>query len=311
VGLDRDWVDAGPRRTAYYSHVPPGRYIFKVIAANSDGVWNTNGKSLPIIVLPAFYQTWWFLTLASLIAAGAVIFAWRYRVTQLEGAHAVQQAFSRQLIASQEAERERVAAELHDSLGQSLLIIKNRAVLARNSFDDAEAAREQLDEISAAASHAVGEVREISYNLRPYQLDRFGLTKTLQAACDRASKSSGICFLTELDTIDGLFSKETEINIYRIVQEAINNILKHSQATEAALTVRRRGGEVCLTVRDSGQGFSSVALNTGAAAPGGFGLFGMAERVRMLGGTYDVASAPREGTTVTIRLAILGGANGQ
>ena len=148
AGLDRDWVEAGVRRTAYYSHLPPGKYVFTLIAANSDGVWNTEGKSLPVLVLPPFYRTWWFMTLALAAAAGAGWLAWQIRHSQLQRAHAAQQEFSRQLIASQEAERKRIAGELHDSLGQSLAIIKNRALLSLSTPSDHERALEQLREIS-------------------------------------------------------------------------------------------------------------------------------------------------------------------
>ncbi len=301
-GLDRSWIEAGTRRTAYYSHVPPGHYTFKVIAANSDGVWNTEGQSLSIVVLPPFYRTWWFLTLASLIAASAMATAWQYRVSQLKRANALQEAFSRQLIASQEQERQRIAAELHDSLGQTMLIIKNRASLALKALADRASAEEQLDEISASAADALEEVRIIAYNLRPHQLDRFGLTKTVQAMCAQAARSSGINFSTELEPIDGLFTKPAETNIYRVVQEAVNNIIKHSDAGEARCVLRRRGETVELIIQDDGRGFARVEGDA-RASRGGFGLFGMAERVRLMGGKFSVDSSPGHGTAVTVKLS--------
>jgi hypothetical protein len=105
AGSDTGWVDAGTRRTAYYSHLPPGDYIFKVIADNGDGVWNREGAELRVVSVPPFYRTWWFEMLGLLSAAGVVWGAWRYRASRFERAQAVQQAFSRQLIASQENER--------------------------------------------------------------------------------------------------------------------------------------------------------------------------------------------------------------
>ena len=302
-GLDRDWVDAGTRRTAYYSHPPPGNYRFRVIAANSDGVWNLQGQSIPIAVLPSVYRTWWFLTLASLVGAGVVVLAWQYRVSHLQRANALQQAFSRQLIDSQESERQRIAGELHDSLGQTLLIIKNRATLALRSLGDRESAQEQLDEISASASDAIEEVRTIAYNLRPYQLDRFGLTKTIEAMYKQAARSSGISFTTELEPLDGVFSKQDEISIYRIVQEAVNNIVKHSQASEAQVVIERQQEAVELRIRDNGRGFASVAAQA-YPGRGGFGLIGMAERVRMMGGSFAVDSSAGEGTTIVIKLSV-------
>ena len=120
-GLDSYGVDAGSRRIAYYSHVPPGKYLFHVIAANSDGVWNNTGQTLPITVLAPFYETWWFEMLMVLAAAGLVAIAWRYRVAQLRARRRCSRLFTRQLIASQEVERKRIAAEMHDSLASGWL----------------------------------------------------------------------------------------------------------------------------------------------------------------------------------------------
>ncbi len=309
AGLDKDWVEAGVRRSAWYSHMPAGDYDFRVIARNSDGVWNMQGQTLHVSVLPHFYQTWWFL--ASLLVGTAALIAtgWRNRERQLKRAHAQQEAFSRRLINSQETERQRIAAELHDSLGQTLLVIKNRANLASHALGDSEAAQEQLDEISASASDAIDEVRTIAHNLRPYHLDRFGLTRTLRAMCTQATRSSGIGFQVEMDSIDGLFPKQTEINVYRIIQEAVNNVIKHSGASEARFLVQRREQAVELSIRDNGRGFNGMMRDgqkaeTAEASPGGFGFIGMAERARLIGGTFAVNSIPDSGTTITINLAV-------
>lgn len=88
-------MEAGTRRAVYYSHLPPGRYVFRVIAANSDDVWNTEGKSLAVVVLKPFYRTWWFLRLTRLVVGAGVVLAWQYRVSHLQRARAAQEAFSR------------------------------------------------------------------------------------------------------------------------------------------------------------------------------------------------------------------------
>jgi signal transduction histidine kinase len=113
----------------------------------------------------------------------------------------------------------------------------------------------QLDEISSEVSQAIGEVREISYNLRPYQLDRLGLTKALEAMLKKASSASGITFSVFLDDINDILSDLSAISCYRIVQEAISNILKHSCATEADVVIRRHNQKVLLKIRDNGKGF--------------------------------------------------------
>jgi signal transduction histidine kinase len=251
-------------------------------------------------VLPPFYQTWWFVTLASLALAGLMALIWRQRVSQLQRAHAAQQAFSRQLIASQESERKRIAAELHDSLGQRLVIIKNLALILLNG-PAADGAREQIDEISTEASQAIGEVKEISYNLRPHQLDRLGLTKAVQALVKSAASASPVAFTSEIDDIDGVFPQEDEINFYRVAQESVNNVIKHSTATEARVTVRRNGGRIALTVRDNGKGFVPEMIQPDPLA-GGFGLVGISERATLLGGHATIQSAPGKGTTIDISI---------
>lgn len=302
AGMDDDWIESGTRRTAYYSYLPPGEYTFTVLAANSDGIWNDKGASVKIIVHPPFWRTGWFLTLAALFVAGLIFLAYEFRVLRLKKAKAAQEAFSRRLIESQETERKRIAAELHDSLGQSLAIIKNRAALSLSSPEDHSRAIEQLDEIATAATYAIDEVRDIAYNLRPYQLDRLGLTKALESLLKKAAVSNGIRLTYELDPIDDTFAKESEINLYRIIQESVGNVLKHSQATQAKVAIKKGRREIDITVQDNGKGFDPEALTTREPGQGGFGLIGISERARMLGGRFAIESAAGRGTILTIKL---------
>jgi ligand-binding sensor domain-containing protein/signal transduction histidine kinase len=304
--LDTDWVDAGARRTAYYPHVPPGDYVFRVIARNSDGAWNMEGSSLPMTVLAPFYKTWWFELLSVFCAAALVWAAWRYRVAQLEREQAVQQAFSRQLIASQENERKRIAAELHDSLGQRLVVIKNLALffLRAQGRQDPGGKLAQIEEISAETSVAINETREIAYNLRPFQLDRLGLTKAIEGIVRSVSAASGVRFSSELDNIDDVFEEELRINFYRIVQECLNNVVKHSGASEAGIRIKRDGRHMVLTVDDNGCGLTP-GNGAGSTARNGFGLTGLAERARLLGGELAIHSAPGRGTTVRLEISRL------
>jgi signal transduction histidine kinase/ligand-binding sensor domain-containing protein len=307
-GLDPDWIEAGTRRTAYYSRLPPGSYRFLLIAANSDGIWNREGARLHINVYPPFWNTWWFLMLAAMSVVGLALLVYKGRVSRLEKARGAQEAFSRQLISSQETERKRIAAELHDGLGQNLLIIKNRALIALKKREET-AAQTQLEEISTTVSHAIEEVRSIARNLRPLQLDRLGLTQAIKSIVTNVSNSSAISFGSEIDPIDGLFSAESEINLYRIVQEGINNIVKHSGATEALVAIRREEQAIQLVIQDNGRGFNTEAAPD--ANGGGFGLAGIGERARMLGGRASFHSAPGKGTTVSVRLDLPGERKGR
>jgi signal transduction histidine kinase/ligand-binding sensor domain-containing protein len=308
-GLESRWVDAGSRRSAFYSHLPPGKYLFHVIADNTDGVWNETGKTLAVTVLAPFYRTSWFLALVSLLVAVLIAMAWRYRVAQLDHARAVQQAFSRQLIASQENERKRIAADLHDSLGQRLVVINNLALFSLRAQKKTNGNGDvgTIEEIGSEAALAIQETREISYNLRPFQLDRLGLSKAVEGVVRTVSKASGIQFSSEVDNIDDLFSEELRINFYRIVQESLNNIMKHAQASEAIVRIKRSQERMILTIQDNGRGFTPGGRSA-QTGQNGFGVTGMAERASLLGGEFKLRSVPGSGTVVIVEFS-LGGSN--
>lgn len=297
-GLDPDWIDAGTRRVAYFPYLPPGSYTFHVIAANSDGVWNRSGAKVKVIVLAPFWRRWWFWFVCSIAVIGIAAIVIGSRLTQLKRKHLEREAFSRRLIESQEAERKRLAGELHDSLAQILMIVKNWALIGLNSLPEDNPAREHLTEISENASLAIEEVREISRNLRPRQLEMIGLTKTIEQMVHHIRSSTDIEFIIETDNIDGLLSKESEINLYRVLQECLNNVLKHSTATKAWLSIKRTAGGAQIICRDNGKGFDPQAIS----ATSGLGLVGMPERVRMMGGRYTMDSAPGKGVTIHITI---------
>lgn len=298
-GLRHDWVEAGLRRTAYFSYLPPGNYTFRVIAANSDGVWNEVGASIKVTVLAPFWLRWWFWLLCLVALIGIAAFIIRNRIDRLHRRHAEREAFARQLIESQENERKRLAGELHDSLGQNLLVAKNWALIGLNAIDAASPARESLNEISETVSLAINEVREIAHNLRPYQLERQGLTNTIEQTIAHVRNSADLEFIAELDNIDDLLSQDSAINLYRMVQECINNVVKHSGATRVWLLIKRTGNSAEITCRDNGHGFDPVA----SSSHNGLGLTSMAERVRMVGGSYTLESGVGKGTTIRVRFS--------
>jgi signal transduction histidine kinase/ligand-binding sensor domain-containing protein len=300
-GLDTRWVDAGTRRAAYYGRLPPGPYVFRVRAANSDGVWNLTETTLRLSVLPEFWQTLGFRALAITLGGGCLWAAFQQRIKVLERQRAAQHQLSRSLIESQERERQRISRELHDGLGQDLLIIKNRALLGL-----AAGANPRVDHygaISKTVSQALQQVREISYNLRPYQLDELGLTSAFQGIFDRLKEASPVQFQVEVESADGVFTPADESHLFRIVQELTNNILKHSRATEAKISLRRQGNGLVLCISDNGDGFAiNGALKS--ARGDGFGLRGVVERVGILQGTIKIISSPNQGTQIEISLPL-------
>lgn len=301
--LHDDWVETGTRRTLYFDRLPPGEYVFRVSAANADGVWNETGAALKISVKPPFYRTYWFLALCLIGVAAVIAVVFNARIKSLEKRRLAQEEFSRKLLESQERERQRVASELHDSIGQNLLIIKNWALIGRQNKANGE---KQFDEISETASASIKEVREIAYDLRPFHLDRLGLSKTIESMLEKVSESSPIEFVWEIDSIDGFFPKEAEINFYRVVQESVNNIVKHSEATEAGVRIKRNDKQLRLSVWDNGKGFETNSLAAVSAGQRGFGMAGIGERARILGGRLTVNSAPGEGTNINLTITAKG-----
>jgi signal transduction histidine kinase len=139
--------------------------------------------------------------------------------------------------------------------------------------------------ISEEASSAIAETREISYNLRPFQLDRLGLTKAIEAMLRTTGIASGIRFTSELDNIDDIFREDLRINFYRIVQESLGNIMKHAQATEVSVRVKRRIENVMLTIEDNGRGFTPDERSP-QPSRSGFGLTGEAAWRRAQGAVH-------------------------
>jgi signal transduction histidine kinase len=239
---------------------------------------------------------------SALLAVLAIALLWVHLLQgRLKRQKAAQLAFSRLVLARLEDERQRIAVNLHDSLGQTLLVVKNHAALASQGPSEQPEMQQRLNEISDATSQAIDEVRRITRDLRPYQLDRLGLTQAIRTTVNQASENGSIVFASRVEDIDGLFNKDAEIHVYRVVQEAITNAVKHSAATEAAVVVRKRDTFVSLSVRDNGRGFD-MAKSNDQLHDLGYGLTGIAERVRILSGALTIDSRPGGGTNLTAEI---------
>jgi len=165
---------------------------------------------------------------------------------------------------------------------------------------------ETINEITEEATHAIEETRQISYNLRPFQLDRLGLRKAIEAMVRSVAAATGIAFTSEIDDIDAVFPEDLRINFYRIVQESLGNIIKHAYSTEVEIRIRKMDRSVSLTISDNGCGFNSADAPP-QPGKGGFGLTGMAERARLLGGEFKIQSALGRGTIMTVEIPLKAG----
>jgi signal transduction histidine kinase/ligand-binding sensor domain-containing protein len=299
-GENDPWIQAGTRRSAFYTKVSPGTYTFHVAASNNDEIWNEEGAKITLTVLPPYWMTWWFRTGVGATVLILVAFIIQKRIASLKKARRSQEEISRLLIENQEQERTRIAREMHDSLGQELLLIKNRALLGTQSND--EKARRQFEQISTSVSTVLKSVRQLSHDLRPPELDQLGLTETLRSLYESMQDSTSMTVRAHLANIDGLFPKESEINVVRIVQEGLNNTLKHSAATEVSLKISIHNRVVMILLHDNGKGFDTKEVNR--RQPAGIGLTNIKERVRILGGTIKIESSPINGTAVEIQIPI-------
>jgi len=304
VGVDKDWTEVGRRRAAYYSHLAPGHYMFTVVAANSDGVWNDTGASLDFVVLPTWYQTRTFRALAFVALAGLALGVFRSRVNLIEQRRAAQESFSRELLQQQEAERKRIAGELHDGLGQALLVIKNTASIAGEAAAAPDEMRADLAAITRLSTNALDEVRTITHALRPPELDRLGLTKALEHVVQLSADAGGLKCSVQVEPLDGCLAPPAEIQLYRVVQECLNNVVKHARAGYVEVRVWREGRHLHARVQDNGEGFDLAHKSGSPKSKGGLGLAGMTERVRLLGGEIAIRSQPGSGTVVEATLPV-------
>jgi signal transduction histidine kinase len=300
-GFDKAWVYCGNRREATYTNLDPGTYTFRVKGSNHDGVWNEAGTSLRLIVNPAFWQVWWFRVLAITLVGGLLAFAYRREVSRLRKDKLVQQEFSRLQIESQEAERKRLAAELHDGLGQNLLVASNEL---QKFLRDAHSSRSDLEQAAGLVQESIQAVREISSNLHPHHLDRLGFVAAVEAMAENLCRATGLDVETALDNVDDLLSKDAEIHLYRIIQEALTNVVRHASAGHARVEVKRNAEAMELTVADDGKGFrvtegpEVLPTQESIDRSRGFGVASMSERARIIGGKLEIISSPGCGTTV-------------
>ena len=213
----------------------------------------------------------------------------------------MQQEFSKQQIESQEAERKRLAAELHDGLGQNLLVASNEL---QQFLQGRKTPPENIGRAARLVHESIQTVREISSNLHPHHLDRLGFGAAIEAMAETIAHSTGITIKYTSDNVDHLLSKETEIHMYRIIQEALSNVVRHASAKNAIVAVRKGEGLVEVTVSDDGKGFDANAewerktSHTSVDGLHGFGVSSMAERARIISGTIQIKSAANSGTMV-------------
>lgn len=290
-GVDDDWVDPGARRLASYANLGPGNYRFQVIASNNDGVWNRTGATLRFRIEPTFFQSTWFL-LIELLGAGLLLWILvSIRIRQV----------SSRLRAALEvrlAERERIARELHDTLLQGFqgLVLRFQSMV--NQLPEGEAQKPALNAALDRAEDVLVEGRQRVQALRSATGD---LSEMLvEAANDMAAVSSAAFELTTEGRARPLHPVVRE-EVQRIGEEAIRNAFKHARAGRIEVVLSYLPGALRLRIDDDGTGLPPEVAERGARE-GHFGLAGMRERAKGVGGSLGVESSPGQGTQVELTI---------
>jgi signal transduction histidine kinase len=201
----------------------------------------------------------------------------------------------RRVVDAQESERRRLALELHDETGQALTSILLGVSSIRAAQSDEEAEHAEAD-VRSLVVQALQDVRALAVELRPAALDDFGLVPALERLGETFSERSGIATVVQANVQERL-SPEVEITLYRVVQEALTNVVKHSGAEHVSIVISNREGSVAATIDDDGRGFDNADVRQDA-----LGLLGMRERLALVGGTLEVESSAGSGTTIAAQV---------
>jgi len=284
-----DWIALDDRREVSFTNLDPGRYVFRVKASNSDGLWNDAEVTVPFTIEPAFWSTWWF-RLLSLLAIVSAIFAYvRHRIGSV--ARRLNVRFEERL-----AERTRIAQDLHDTLLQGLLSASMQLHLANDRLVAESPAKPLVTQVLQLISHAIDEERNAVRGLRTSK--RSDLEQALSQIRQEFPAQSEIGFRVIVEGTPKTLRPIVSDEVYRVGREALSNAFRHARASNIEVELEYAPSYLRLLVRDNGRGIDPDVLQSGR--DGHWGLSGMKERTERIGGKLRVLSNTRAGTEVEI-----------
>ncbi len=288
-GFDKEWVDAGTRRTAYYTNIPPRHYNFRVIASNNDGVWNEKGASVSFYLKPYFYQTSWFYVLCGItvLFVGSGIHRTRLKKVSAEFKAVI-------------AERSRIAREIHDGLAQSLAGIVMQLETAQ-LISAKDKSQRHLDRALELARDGVQDARRAIGDLRPTPLEAQDFPFALRSMIQHQLQDTNISFHFDLTGTPIAIPVNVQSELLRICQESAQNVIKHSQAQSLRVKMNYDNETLTVSIQDDGRGFDVNSL----PPAGHYGLSGIRERCHQLGADLSIQSSPQKGTLVLISVSKL------
>jgi signal transduction histidine kinase/ligand-binding sensor domain-containing protein len=297
-GYDRDWHDAGTRRQAFYTDLPPRKYSFRVVASNSDGVWSESAAKLDFSVIPAYYQTNWFRALCLVVFMALLLATYQWRLRHLH--HQFEMTLEARV-----SERTRIARELHDSLLQSFhgLLLRFQTVFQLLPERPMEA-KEKLGSAIEQTADAITEGRDAVQGLRDSTVQGNDLARAISTLGEELAADSTnhrpafrVAVEGEARNLHPILRDE----IYKIAAEGLRNAFRHSRARQIEVEIRYDTEQFRLRVRDDGKGVDPSTLSS-QGSDGHYGLPGMRERATVIGGKLVVWSEVDEGTEVELRV---------
>jgi len=297
-GYDHDWHEAGTRRQAFYTDLRPGKYSFRVIACNANGVWNDDAAKLDFSIAPAYYQTNWFRGLCLIAFLGLLWAVYQWRIRQL------QHQFDLTLDA-RVAERTRIARDLHDTLLQSAHgVLLRFQIVSQLLPERAVDAKQKLDEAIEQTADFITQARDEVQGLRDSTVQTNDLAlaiSTLGEELTTDSTSHRPEFRVAVEGATRNLHPILRDEVYKIAAEALRNAFRHSCAKRVEVEIRYDNEQFRLRVRDDGKGIDPAILS-GQGSEGHYGLPGMRERATLIGGKLVVWSEVDAGTEVELRI---------
>lgn len=256
----------------------------------------------PAIVNPAQTRAWRFagiLLVIALFIAVVTILAIRAHARVAAGL-SLPGDFSRRLIEYQETERRHMASQLRENIGNRLLSLQDQALTGLKGIHDNDPLHAGLEKMSDTISISIEDTAAMLHGLRPHELDRLGLTQAIQSIVRALAETQTLKIDADISPLDGLFPPKSEIHIFRIVQEALNNIVKHAEATEARVEVWQQAASARIRITDNGKGIDASTISSGK----GLGLISMNERARWIGAAFEIKSEHGQGARLFFSIPI-------
>lgn len=294
-GVDEEWVSAGTRHFANYTSLRPGRYTFRVKCESRDGIFSNGVTGLTIYISPPWWFTWWAYTLYAALAVVLLFALYRNRVLSLEKRLRTQLQV---MVIAQEAERKRISRDLHDDIGTKLSALK---LFLSSLYDKAVTGEnEEMGALAESAgqfvTEAMQDIHRLLLNLDPAVLEEFGYSTAVEVLVNKINETRCVHFNLRMFGMNTRLLKDDELNLYRITQELISNVLKHAEAKHVSLQIGRRDKKFILMIEDDGKGFDSNARQEG------YGLHNLAARTQLMQGIMVIDSQPGKGTSVLIEI---------